>query len=127
VSQFKDDNPGASVPNCDCTEHNSEESHNPLCQDPNSNTYGYRQHFAKAYPSLRQLQVLREFGANSIVAAICPKEVDPEAPDYGYRPAVAAIVDTLKKQLKDKCLPRPLAIKEDENGNLTDVQCLLIE
>jgi hypothetical protein len=71
---------------------------------------------AKGYPGLRELEVLREFGNNSIVASICPKNIAPangktEAtdPDYGYNPAVGAIVERLKEALTVKCLPRPLA------------------
>ena len=55
--------------------------------------------------------MLKEFGANSVVASICPKIAtgDPNAqPDYGYNPAVKAIIDRLKEALKGKCLPRPL-------------------
>jgi hypothetical protein len=64
--------------------------------------------YAKAYPGLRHLQVLKEFGENSVVASICPKVLEPGNPDYGYNPAVKAIIDRLKEALKGKCLPRPL-------------------
>ncbi|MEN9580789.1 MAG: hypothetical protein RJA70_3798, partial [Pseudomonadota bacterium] len=107
---------GAGFPNCDCSTdsggNNPPGANNPLCQ-ADATTYDLTQRYAKAYPSQRQLQVLKDFGANAIVASICPKEtVVTEAPDYGYRPAVAAIVERLKEQLADKCLPRGLAVKD---------------
>ena len=81
----------------------------PLCQPPGGGPAGITQSFAKAYPGTRHLQVLREFKDNSIVASICPKIVDDKTKaDYGYNPAVKAIIDRLKEALKGKCLPRPL-------------------
>jgi hypothetical protein len=105
---------------CDC---NASEfiKNSPLCSYPNGagpdgkGTDGIQQH-AKAYPGTRVLQVLQGFGSNSIVASICPKNVEPAGgstpttdPNYGYNPAVAAIVNRLKEALTAKCLPRPLA------------------
>ena len=81
----------------------------PLCQPPGGGAAGITQSFAKAYPGTRHLEVLKEFKDNSIVASICPKIVDDKAKaDYGYNPAVKAIIDRLKEALKGKCLPRPL-------------------
>jgi hypothetical protein len=81
----------------------------PLCQPPGGGAAAITQNFAKAYPGTRHLQVLKEFGNNSVVASICPKIASDKAkPDYGYNPAVKAIIDRLKEALKGKCLPRPL-------------------
>jgi hypothetical protein len=80
----------------------------PLCQPPGGGMPTIEQNYAKAYPGLRHLQVLKEFGENSVVASICPKVLEPGNPDYGYNPAVKAIIDRLKEALKGKCLPRPL-------------------
>ena len=61
--------------------------------------------FAKAYPGLRHLQVLKGIGEqvpgvnNAIVASICPKITDRNNPAYGYNPAIAAIIERLKEQL----------------------------
>ncbi|MEO7035711.1 MAG: hypothetical protein ABI548_17395, partial [Polyangiaceae bacterium] len=63
---------------------------------------------AKAYPGSRELQVLKDLGPNAIVASICPKVSDQTNPDYGYNPAVGAIIERLKVALQGKCLPRPL-------------------
>lgn len=115
---------GEQPKNCDCmgSGYGVEEAQNPLCQSQNGD-YGQTQSYAKAYPSLRQLQVLNLFGANSIVASICPKQLsNPNAADYGYNPAVAAIVERLKEQLTDACLPRPLAVEADGT-----VPCKIVE
>lgn len=119
---------GAAVENCDCTEFGagpeddpSTGFNNPLCQG--NGGYDRTQRFAKAYPSIRQLQVLQDYGENSIVASICPKETqDATAADFGYRPAVAAIVERLKEQLVDTCLPRELGVNEDGS-----VPCTIVE
>jgi hypothetical protein len=70
--------------------------------------------------------VLRDYGDNSIVASICPKNTtDPTAADFGYRPAIAAIVDRLGERLTEKCLPRKLEVQEVEGG--MQASCLIVE
>jgi hypothetical protein len=110
-----------STADCDCS---SGAFDRPLCeQRPGEGNPGTTQYWSKAYPGLRQLQVLRDFGKNSIVASICARNVDVEArPDFGYRPAVDAIVDRLKERLGDRCLPRGLLA--DDDGS---VPCTLVE
>lgn len=108
---------------CDC---GAEPDRNrPLCQEPNSGGQaGTTQYFGKAYPGTRILQVLRDFGSNSIVGSICPKiTTGPvEDPNYGYNPAVQAIVDRLAATLKGTCLPRELTVESDGS-----VPCLVVE
>jgi hypothetical protein len=106
---------------CDCYEGDNDR---PLCeQDPGASAPGTTQYFAKAYPGTRHLAVLKDYGANSIVASICARNVsDQSRPDFGYRPAIAAIVDRLKEQLGDRCLPRSLIT--DLDGA---VACNLVE
>jgi hypothetical protein len=108
--------------NCDCYDVGQAgyADNKPLCQASNG-AYGATQYAAKAYPGLRQLEVLRDFGDNSIVASICPKLLDPGSDDYGYNPAVDAIVDRLADYLRGRCLPRRLAI---DNGV---VPCEVVE
>jgi hypothetical protein len=89
---------GEAVPSCDCTDFSGEEYKNPLCQGP-SGDYGMTQYYGKAYPSLRQLRVLQRYGRNSIVGSICPKEQTPTVEDYGYRPAVAAMIERFTEVL----------------------------
>jgi len=95
-------------PGCDCKP-DSQADQNPLCEDATGN-YTTVQWAAKGYPGLRELQVLKDFGNNGIVASICARNLDPNnmGQDYGYRPAVDAIVDRLKEALTGKCLPRTL-------------------
>jgi hypothetical protein len=48
----------------------------------------------KAYPALRQLEVLKGLGDNAVVASVCTRNVTrPNLPDYGYRPVVGALVE----------------------------------
>ena len=106
---------------CDCFQGNLDR---PLCEaDPGMTPPGQVQYWSKAYPGTRHLEVLKDYGANSIVASICARNVeDTNRRDYGYRPAIAAIVDRLKEQLGDRCLPRALATSIDGR-----VACTLVE
>ena len=116
-----------SGPTCDC---NHPEG-NALCQDP-SGAYGATQHYAKAYPGVRELSVLKAIGDQAIVASVCPSNMDEatetdattanDAADFGYRPAIGALVDQLKGKLGHQCLPRKLT--PDAEGQ---VRCLVME
>jgi hypothetical protein len=93
----------------------------PIC-DPNTIT---RQTGAKAYPTIRELLLAKLMGTNGIVSSICPQhaaEMGAGDPLYGYRPAVAVIVDRLKTALNNQCLPQPL-IPDKASGV---VQCLVL-
>jgi hypothetical protein len=113
---------------CDCFEADLVYNR-PLCQPPGGGAASIEQNFAKAYPGVRHLQVLKEFGENSVVASICPKILDNGNPDYGYNPAVKAIIDRLKEALKGKCLPRPLIPADQPQDGLEtgQVPCKVIE
>jgi hypothetical protein len=83
---------------CDCSGGPLDAMKNPLCQA--GTTYGTTQTRAKAYPGTRHLQVLEGLGDQGIVSSICPANVaDANAADFGYRPAVAAIIDRLRSVL----------------------------
>ncbi len=76
----------------------------PLCM-------GTTQVRAKAYPTTREFYVVKGLGENGIIASLCPIQLNPAdktAPDYGYNPAVAAIIDRLKNALTKQCLPQTL-------------------
>lgn len=108
--------------NCDCDETDWK---NPLCQAPDGSYSSETQYFAKAYPSLRQLSMLEGLGDQGVVSSICPAQLSDngiEATDFGYRPAIAALVDRLKVELSDPCLPTKL--QPDVDGQ---VSCLAIE
>jgi hypothetical protein len=111
---------------CDCAPEKAGTStkvtaaNSPLCQ---GGTNINQQTSAKAYPGARELTVLRDFGDNAIVASICPKVADPKNPNYGYNPAVGAIIERLKEALKAKCLPRKLS----PDATTGQVLCKVIE
>lgn len=101
---------------CECAESNAS---SPLC-DPNAPKSFVR---AKAYPSPRQLGVLRDLKGQGIVASVCPQQVvDRAMENYGYRAAIGALVDQLKNRINGPCLPRTLAA--DKAGQ---VQCVALE
>jgi len=54
---------------------------------------------------LRELEVLEGFGdqtTNAIVASICARNTtDASRPDFGYRPAMAAILERLRPLLAE--------------------------
>jgi hypothetical protein len=64
-------------------------------------------------------------GKQGIVSSICPiHAADSQTADdplYGYRPAVAVIVDRLKNALTTQCLPEPLPVGDDGT-----VPCLIL-
>lgn len=97
----------------------------PLCQDA-SGAYGTTQLRAKAFPGLRELSVLKGIEEQAIVASVCPANMDPEAqasaPDFGYTPAIGALIEQLKGKLGHQCLPRKLT--PDKDGH---VSCLVLE
>ncbi|MEZ4293430.1 MAG: hypothetical protein R3B70_00515 [Polyangiaceae bacterium] len=69
---------------------------NPLCENPATGEASMQVR-AKAYPGIRHLAVLRDMGSQGVVASVCPAQVvDPSQPNFGYRPAMAAIVERLK-------------------------------
>jgi hypothetical protein len=104
---------------CDCVDPMND---NPLCQD-STGAYGQTQYFAKAYPGVRELNVLKNIGTQGIVGSICPaQQTDNTLINFGYRPAVKAIVDRLKQALGGQCLPRSLT--PDGSGQVT---CLILE
>ncbi len=105
---------------CDCK--GSELYNNPLCY--NGSAFTNIQTGAKAYPGLRMLQVLKRVGDQGIVGSICPEQQsDPSLFNFGYRPAIGAIVERLKLALGGQCLPRSLTV-DPATGQ---VECLIIE
>ncbi len=95
----------------------------PLCQQAGG-TYSTNQRYAKGYPGTRHLEVAKDFGENSIVASICPKVTTGSSgdPNYGYNPAVNAIIERLKAALNVKCINRPVSVKPDGT-----VECAIVE
>lgn len=111
----------ASIVSCDCKD---PANNNPLCAEnpkqPGSRTLQVK---AKAYPGVRELEVLRELGGMGITTSVCPANVtSPEAPDFAYRPVVKAILERLRLPESNGCLRRQLPI--DNEGR---AECKLIE
>lgn len=109
---------------CSCVSDTAETIGSPECFDTPESAFSTTQYWGKAYPAPRILQVLRDFGDNSIVASICPKSLELAAsdPNYGYNPAVNALVQRLGEVLVGRCLPNELSL--DDQGN---VPCSIVE
>ena len=83
---------------CDCEDKTND---NPLCQINPSTGFPTDQVRAKLYPGLRHLAVLKGLGGQAVVASGCPAQLTtPTQADFGYRPAVASLVERLKPHLK---------------------------
>jgi hypothetical protein len=93
----------------------------PLCSSGSPT----QQIAAKAYPTTRELLVARLMRQQGIVSSLCPIDVQDNAqnndPKYGYRPAVATIVNRLKNALNNACLPEKLIPNADQS-----VPCLVL-
>jgi hypothetical protein len=91
----------------------------PLCaaNDRRAQTKG------KAYPTRRELMVVKELADQGVVASLCPKQLTkPDAEDYGYRPAIRSITERLERSLVGSCLPRELERQADDGK----VSCLVL-
>ncbi len=85
---------------CDCRESDLNLATKPLCQAPGSELAGTTQYSAKAYPGLRQLEVMRRLGPLAVPASICPRVTDdPSDPSYGYNPVTESLLDRLRQVL----------------------------
>ena len=96
-----------------------------LCQKTGT-TYGTTQTYGKAYPAIEELSVARQLGDYGIVSSLCPIHPTPTGgpndPLYGYRPAVAAIVNRLKSAIAPSCgLPE---LPTDATGAVS--QCVVL-
>jgi hypothetical protein len=95
VAKMADPQPG-----CDCKLVNPGDD-NPLCQNPSTGAYETTQHNAKAYPGLRELEVLKGMGGRGLVSSICARNLtDKTSADYGYRPAIDTLITQLKQSVR---------------------------
>jgi hypothetical protein len=107
---------GQSLSACECTLGGRSDELNPLCQQPDG-SYSTVQTHAGAMPGTRQLSVLRELGTQAVAASICPRQLtNPEAQDYGHRPAMGAIRRALEPILAPPCFPRTLPAVDGRVG-----------
>jgi hypothetical protein len=66
----------------------------PICDPTTQST----QTGAKAYPTIREIEVAHLMGAQGIVASICPQHVAEESPGdplYGFRPGISMLISRL--------------------------------
>jgi hypothetical protein len=108
---------------CDCSSTGLASNElSPVCDPMNPNS----QLYAKAYPTIRELNLANKLGANGIVSSICPIDVADNAagddPLFGYRPAVSSIINRLKNALTNQCLPQTLSTEDAGAG----VPCLIL-
>ncbi len=115
------------VTTCDCLA--STPADNPLCApnsldpDPVTNQPRRTQQIAaKAYPGIKNLAIAKGMKDQGIAASICASQLKTDGPDYGYRPAMRAIIDRLKSVIGGQCLPRQLF--PDAAGQ---VPCVVLE
>lgn len=85
---------------CDCTDvAEGYTQNNPLCQGASG--YSQVQTHAKAFPGVRQLQVLHDVGDQAVVASICAKDTsDTASTAYGYYAAMDLLARSLAPILK---------------------------
>ena len=113
---------------CDCADstvggQSTPANNSPLCKSDGTAV----QVKAKAYPTIREFQVVHALGDQGIVSSLCPIQLtDKDKPTYGYRPAVAAIIERLKNALTTQCLPQKLRNDEEESATSLPVPCLVL-
>ena len=86
------------------------------------------QDYAKTYPTIRELELAKLMGTQGIISSLCPIHTSEQGtgdPLYGYRPAMNAIVNSLKSALGVTCLPQRLTIDKTTKP-LPSVQCLVL-
>jgi hypothetical protein len=84
---------------CDCSDSDAET--NPICQQPDG-SYSTVSHFARAEPPPRILSVLQALGDRAALGSVCaPVTTNPAEPTFGYKPAVDAILRTLRAHVPE--------------------------
>jgi len=97
---------------CDCYEEDLT-FNRALCQPPGGGAATTNQTYGKAYPGLRELQVLKGIGGHGIVASTCAKTADLTSDSYGYRPAMDALAGRVAKQIGRSCLNQDAHADDD--------------
>ena len=76
-------------------------ANSPVCQPPAGGPPNTTQYFGKAYPGARELRFGKALGERTAAASICPKDTSDEtSQNYGYVPALNALVDRIAVTLK---------------------------
>jgi hypothetical protein len=112
----------ASPEDCDCSGPTADMKKS-VCQN-DQGAYSSAQLGAKAQPATRILQVLQGLGDQGIATSVCPAQTnDKSRTDYGYLPAVNAIVERIAEPLEWQCLDIALPV----DAQTQQTTCSLIE
>ncbi|WP_437826700.1 hypothetical protein [Sorangium sp. So ce1153] len=91
---------------CDCRSIIGQTNDSPLCEPESGNDpedplpRTTTQVKAKAYPGIRELQLIQSLGDRGVAGSICPAQIeDASSPDYGYRPIMNSVLDRLSTAL----------------------------
>ncbi|MEO7328447.1 MAG: hypothetical protein ABI193_07715 [Minicystis sp.] len=72
---------------------------NPICQQPDG-SYAPIERAARALPGVRELQLVQALGERAALGSVCAPIVDnPQQVTFGYRPAVDALLRTLRRRV----------------------------
>lgn len=76
----------------------AEANDSPICeQQPGASAVTTTQWWAPAYPGLRHLDLLQRQGNGGVLTSVCPRNTsEPSGADFGYRPALAALLERLQ-------------------------------
>lgn len=93
------------TPDCECKA--TDFDTNPLCQAPDG-SFTNIQRLSKGLPGIRPLRVLRDLGSQGITTSICAASVtDVTQPNFGYKPAIDAVLRSLRTRLTPAEDPTP--------------------
>jgi hypothetical protein len=85
------------IDSCDCADPAND---NPICQD-STGSFGSLQHFGKANPGSRHIELAQRLGDRSVVSSVCPAQLtDPSTADFGYRPAMTTLLELIGERLR---------------------------
>jgi len=88
----------AGDPACDCAATKEGDAsgvtaaNSPVCQPPAGGPAGMTQYYAKAYPGLRELDVVHDLGFRGVPASICPKTLNAADSEFGYSATFDALL-----------------------------------
>jgi hypothetical protein len=108
---------------CHCV--NEPFKNSPVCQAPGQvGEASTTQYFGHAFPPSRILEVLHDIGDKAILASICPKNPtgDSSDSDFGFNPALKALVDPVQNSYRGACFEPTLPL--DEAGHM---RCSIVE
>ena len=96
--------PGDSACDCSATKDGDasmiKAENSPVCQPPTHGPAGTTQYYAKAYPGLRELDVVHDVGFRGVPTSICPKTLNAADSQFGYAPAFDALLRRVSQTLK---------------------------